>query len=411
MSQLLDTGFESRVPVITGIGVAAPNGLGTDEFWSATRAGTSGIRPITRFPVDRYPVRVAGEIADFVPHEHIPSRLIPSTDRSTQLALTCSGWALTDTGLDLTLLPEFTGSVITTTTFGGVEFIQHELERLWARGPQHVTAYMSYAWFYGVNTGQLSIRHKLKGASGVVVTGQAGGLDAIGQARRRLRDGQRFVVTGGADAPICQYGIAAEATANTFSTGSDPATAYLPFDQAAAGHVPGEGAAMMVLEPLAAARERDVGYGVVAGYGATFDPHVATGRPPNLAKAAKLALADAGLKACDIDVVFADGAGTMAADRAEATAIRDLFGMYGVPVTVPKSMTGRMYGAGAAADVAAALLSLHNGEIPPVVGSTAMADHGIDLVTTPRQAPLRHALVLARGDGGFNSAVVLSAMT
>lgn len=401
-------------PVVTGIGVAAPNGLGTDAFWAATRTGTSGLGPITRFSVDSYPVRVAGEVNEFIAEEHIPSRLIPSTDRSTQFALACTQWALRDAALDPADLPEFAGSVVTANAAGGVEFIQHELESLWSKGPRYVTAYMSYAWFYGVNTGQVSIRHQLKGASGVVVTGQAGGIDALAQARRKLRDGQRFVVTGGADAPVCPYGITAGLTTDTLSTETDPESAYLPFDRAARGHVPGEGCTMMIMEPLSAARDRGAReiYGALTGYGATFDPHPATGKPPMLAQAARIALADAGLTAADVDVVFADGAATVDDDRAEAAAIVELFGPRGVPVTVPKTMTGRMYGAGAATDVASALLAIRGGEIPPTVGSSELAEeHAIDLVIgDARPARLRHALVLARGDGGFNSAAVVSAV-
>ncbi|MEU2874200.1 ketosynthase chain-length factor [Streptomyces olivoreticuli] len=403
---------QDTLPVVTGISVAAPNGLGTEDYWAATRAGVSGLGPITRFEADSYPVRVVGEIDGFAAEEHIPSRLIPATDRSTQLSLACTEWALRDAALDPADFDEFAGSVVTANAVGGVEFIQRELQSLWSKGPRYVTAYMSYAWFYGVNTGQVSIRHRLKGASGVVATGQVGGIDALAQARRRLRDGQRFVVAGGADAPICPYGITAGITAGNLSTVGDPSAAYLPFDRSAQGHVPGEGCAMMILEPLSAARERGASdiYGAITGYGSTFDPHPATGKPPTLDRAARIALADAGLTAADIDVVFADGAATVEGDRAEATALVDVFGRRGVPVTVPKTMTGRMYGAGAAADVAGALLAIRDGEIPPTVGSADLAEeYGLDLVHgSPRSARLTHALVLARGDGGFNSAVVVS---
>ncbi|GHE13583.1 beta-ketoacyl synthase N-terminal-like domain-containing protein [Streptomyces alanosinicus] len=400
------------LPVFTGLAVAAPNGLGTDAFWSATRKGVGGIGPITHFDAGAYPVRVAGEIHGFDAREHIPSRLVPATDRATQLSLVTTAWALGDAELDPADFGEFDGSVVTANAVGGVEFIQRELQSLWSKGPRYVTAYMSYAWFYGVNTGQISIRHQLKGPSGVVVTGQVGGIDALAQARRRLRDGQRFVVAGGADAPVCPYGLTAGMTAGNLSTGEDPDTAYAPFDRSARGHVPGEGSAMMILEPLGAARERGARhiYGALTGYGATFDPHPATGQPPTLARAARIALDDAGLTPDDIDVVFADGAAEAAADRAEATALVELFGPRRVPVTLPKTMTGRMYGAGAATDVVSALLAIRDGEIPPTIGGGDLAGElGLDLVTGgPRPARLDHALVLARGDGGFNSAAVVS---
>ncbi|MYT24247.1 ketosynthase chain-length factor, partial [Streptomyces sp. SID7760] len=133
-----------------------------------------------------------------------------------------------------------------------------------------------------------------------------------------------------------------------------------------------------------------------------------------LGAAAELALADAGVHPDEIDVVFADAAGERGADRAEAEAIAGLFGPYGVPVTAPKSMTGRLAAGGAALDVAAALLTLRDQLIPPTTGTELPAEeYRLDLVTgAPAPAtglPLRTALVLARGRGGFNSAVVVCA--
>ncbi|MFF8860303.1 ketosynthase chain-length factor, partial [Streptomyces althioticus] len=149
-------------------------------------------------------------------------------------------------------------------------------------------------------------------------------------------------------------------------------------------------------------------YGQIAGYAATLDPAPGSGRPPGLRKAAENALADAGVDAADIDVVFADAAGVPDLDRAEAQALTGLFGAHGVPVTAPKTMTGRLLAGGAALDVATALLALRDGVIPPTVNvGAAAADHRLDLVTEPREATLRTALVLARGHLGFNAALVV----
>src|SRR5439155_13200358 len=118
-----------------------------------------------------------------------------------------------------------------------------------------------------------------------------------------------------------------------------------------------------------AARERGArGYGEIAGYAATFDPRPGTGRPPALRRAIGLALADAGLRPDEIDVVFADAAAVGELDRGEATAIADVLGPYAVPVTAPKTMTGRLYAGGASLDVAAALLAMRDSVIPPTVG-------------------------------------------
>ncbi|QIP82883.1 ketosynthase chain-length factor [Streptomyces sp. Tu 2975] len=401
------TAPRTTATVVTGIGVAAPNGLGTEAWWQAVLAGESGIRPLTRFDATRYPVRLAGEIDGFVDADHLPSRLLPQTDRVTRLSLAAAKEALDDWGQDVAALPDYSAGVVTASSAGGFEFGQRELQALWSKGGQHVSAYQSFAWFYAVNTGQISIRHGLRGASGVVVTEQAGGLDALAQARRRIRKGSRLMISGGVDSALCPWGWAAHLAGGSMSTVTDPARAYLPFDAAASGHLVGEGGALFVLESGTAARARGARtYGTFAGYAATFDGP----GTPRLADAARLALADAGLRPDEIDVVFADAAGTRDADRAEAAALSALFGPHGVPVTAPKTMTGRLLAGGAPLDVAAALLSLRDQVVPPTTNTLHPADDcPVDLVTAPRHGMrLRNALVLARGRGGFNSAAVLS---
>jgi act minimal PKS chain-length factor (CLF/KS beta) len=300
--------------------------------------------------------------------------------------------------------------VCTASTSGGLEFGQRELQKLWSRGWEQVSAYMSFAWYYAVNTGQISIRHGMRGPGGVLVTEQAGGLDALGQGRRLVRKGTPLVLAGGVDGSLCPYGLVIQMASGRLSTRTDPTRAYRPFDAEPDGHVPGEGGAILVLETAEAARARGAtGYGEIAGYAATFDPPRGSDREPTLRRAAELAIADAGLVPADIDAVFADAAGVAELDRIEADAIRALFGTGGVPVTAPKTMTGRLYSGGAALDVATALLALRDQVLPPTVNVADLADaYGLDLVRDePRPARLGAVLVLARGHGGFNAAVVL----
>ena len=400
--------------VVTGLGVAAPNGLGVEDYWSATLAGKSGIDRITRFDPSSYPSTLAGEVPGFDPAEHIPSRLLPQTDHLTRLALAAADWALADASVETEAIPEFDMGVVTASASGGFEFGQRELERLWRDGPENVSAYQSFAWFYAVNTGQISIRHGMRGPTGVLVSEQAGGLDAVAQARRQVRRGIALVVSGGFDASICPWGWVAQLAGGRLSTSDDPATAYLPFDERAAGFVPGEGGAILLLERAEATRPgRPHGYGEIAGYGATFDPRPGSGREPGLRRAAEIALADAGIRPADVDVVFADGAGLPELDSVESSAVTALFGPRAVPVTVPKTMTGRLYAGGAALDLVAALLSIRDGVVPPTTNVSRLApavEGELDLVLdSPREAPVRTALVLARGDGGFNAAMVVRA--
>jgi act minimal PKS chain-length factor (CLF/KS beta) len=397
--------------VVTGLGVLAPNGMGTEQCWAATLAGKTGIRPISGFDAARYSVTVAGELADFHAADHVPRALVVQTDKWTQHGLVCAESALADAAVDPTALDEYEMAVVTASSSGGNEFGQREIQRLWEKGPEFVGAYQSIAWFYAATTGQVSIRHGMRGPCGVVATEQAGGLDAIGQARRLVRTGTPLIVTGGTDASLCPYGLVAQTATGRMSTRSDPDRAYLPFDADACGHVVGEGGAIVIVEDRTAALDRGARhlYGEIAGYAATFDPPPGSPRPPGLRRAAEAALADARVTPGEVDVVFADAAGVPALDREEATAITEVFGPGRVPVTAPKTMTGRLLAGGAALDVAFALLSIRDSVIPPTIGTRQQAaGYDLDLVLDePREARVRTALVLARGYGGFNSAMVV----
>ena len=276
-------------------------------------------------------------------------------------------------------------------------------------GGRRVSVYESFAWFYAANTGQISIRKGMRGASGVLVADQAGGLDAIGQARRNLRNGTKLILTGGLDSSLDPWGWLSHFSSGEVSTAEEASSAYLPFDATAHGYVPGEGGAILVLEHSDSGRLPANRYGMVAGYAATFDPPPGSGRPPNLTRALRLALADAGVEPGQVDVVFADGAGVPGRDRSEAQTITEVFGPKRVPVTVPKAGVGRLLAGGGPLDVVTALLAIRDGVIPPTPHTrTVPNEYAIDLVLERRQAAVGVAVVLARGRGGFNSALVIT---
>ncbi|MFB7678181.1 ketosynthase chain-length factor [Kitasatospora purpeofusca] len=396
----------------------APNGLGTKEFWAAVLEGRSGLGPVTHFAADGFPVRTVGEVFADDTLPGVDPRLAVQTDRWSQFALLATEEALADAGVRPQEFSPYDLAVITASSSGGNAFGQREIAALWSKGPRHVGPYQSIAWFYAATTGQLSIRHGMKGPCGVSVAEQAGGLDAIAQARRALLHGDAaLVLTGGTEAPLSPYALACQTASGRLSRSADPERAYLPFDAAAHGHVPGEGGAILVLEDEEGARARGVEapYGEIAGHGATFDPAPGTPGASSsgaLSRAVRLALADAGVRPEEVDVVFADAAGTPELDRAEADSLSEVFGPFGVPVTAPKARYGRLYAGGAPLDVVTALLSLQEQVIPPTgPGTVADAGYGVDLVAEPRAARLRTALVIARGHGGFNSALVVRSLT
>jgi minimal PKS chain-length factor (CLF/KS beta) len=395
--------------IVTGIGIVAPNGADLEEYWASTLAGTSGLATITRFDPSQYDGSVAGQV-DIDVTAQISSRLLPQTDHMTRLALVVSDAALTDAGVDPSTLDRFAAGVVTAASAGGFEFGQKELEALWSKGAEHVSAYQSFAWFYPVNTGQISIRHDLRGPGGAIVADQAGGLDAISKARRHIRGGTPYMVTGGVDVSLCPWSWICFVRSGRLSAEADPTRAYLPFDASASGFVPGEGGAILILEDEQNARDRGAQrYGEIAGYGTAFDPAPGVAGRPGIVRAIENALADADVATHEIDVVFADASGVPELDRVEADAIAGIFGPRALPVTAPKTMTGRLLGGGGPLDVATALLSIRDGVIPPTVNVSAPAyNDAIDLVVdAPRQARLSSALVIARGLGGFNSALIV----
>ncbi|MET0425261.1 MAG: ketosynthase chain-length factor [Actinoplanes sp.] len=398
----------ARNAVITGIGVVAPTGTSTEAHWQAVLRGKSGLGRITRFDPASYPVRLAGQVPGFVARDHVSGRLLPQMDLWTHMSVAAADAALADAAVNPAARPEYDMAVVTASSSGGTEFGQQEMVRLYQDGPSRVGAYQSIAWFYAATTGQLAIRYGMRGPCGVVCNEQAGGLDSLGQARRLIRSGTALVVAGGLDASLCPYGLTAQLTNGSLSTVDDPDLAYVPFDAAASGYLPGEGGAILIVEDEDALEDRPA-YGRVAGYASGIDPAPGSGRPRVLGRVIRAALADAELRPADVDVVFADAMGTVEDDRAEAEALTEVFGPRAVPVTAPKTLTGRLYAGGGALDVATALLAMRHNLVPHTSATSELAPGcDIDLVLGDSRARRLHtALVVGRGHGGFASAVVL----
>ncbi|MCO4696096.1 ketosynthase chain-length factor [Streptomyces sp. RO-S4] len=396
---------------VTGIGVVAPGGLGTDAYWKSVREGLGVLDLITREGCDHLPLRVAGEVRSFDPAALIEDRFLVQTDRFSHFAMAAAALALDDAGLGGEPADPYSVGVVTAAGSGGGEFGQRELQKLWGKGSKFVGPYQSIAWFYAASTGQISIRGGLKGPCGVVASDEAGGLDSLAHAARAVRRGTDVMVVGAAEAPLAPYSMVCQLGYPELSTLDDPDRAYRPFTEKACGFVPAEGGALLVVEDEERARERGVPVrGVVAGHSATFTgaSRWAESRE-GLAHAITGALEDAGVAPEEIDVVFADALGVPEADRAEALAIADALGAHGtrVPVTAPKTGYGRAYCGAPVLDTVSALLAMEHGLVPPTPNVFDIC-HDIDLVTShARPAELRTALVLSRGLMGSNAALVV----
>ncbi|MFF6996456.1 ketosynthase chain-length factor [Streptomyces sp. NPDC008313] len=401
-----------RRAAVTGMGVVAPNGLRVDAYWKSVREGLGVLDRITREGCDHLPLRVAGEVRGFDASDLIEERFLVQTDRFSHFAMAAAALALDDAGLgNGDPADPYAIGVVTAAGSGGGEFGQRELQKLWGQGSKYVGPYQSIAWFYAASTGQISIRGGFKGPCGVVASDEAGGLDSLAHAAGAVRRGTGAVVVGSAEAPLAPYSMVCQLGYPELSTVDDPDRAYRPFTEAACGFVPAEGGAMLVVEDETRARDRGAAVrATIAGHGATFTGASRWERSrEGLAEAIRHALDEAGCAPEEIDVVFADALGVPEADRAEALALADALGAHGtrVPVTAPKTGTGRAYCGAPVLDTVAAVLAMEHGVVPPTPNVFDIC-HDLDLVRTQaRPAELRTALVLSRGLMGSNAALVL----
>ena len=410
--------------VITGIGVVAPSGIGSDAHWKTVLTGENRLRRITLFDPEPYPTTLAGEVADFDHLRYAENRLGVQTDRWTHLGFAGTLLALADAGLPQVAEDPYQVAVTLASSSGGNLFGQRELQRLWRDPARTVGAYQSIAWFYAASVGQLSIRHQLKGPCGVVVAEAAGGLDSLAHARRTIRRGTPVVIAGGTECPLSPYAMVCQLRTGMLSAGQDPRRAYRPFDSGAAGYVPGEGGAVFVVEELQHAVDRGAPriYGELVGWAATHDavthdavthdPADSTGHPPvdptQYARAMRLALAEAGVTPDEVGVILPDALGVPRHDLAEATALRSVFGRHSPPVTTAKPLLGRAHQGGSALDVATALLALHHRMLPvSAAPDEVAAGCELNFVRRSRPPDSEVAMVCARGFDGFNSALVI----
>ncbi len=406
-----------RRVVLTGFGVVAPIGIGKDAFWAAAQAGESGVGRPTLIDNPDLPVHVVGEVKGFDPLVAMSKKLVVRTDRNTQFAFVACKEALADAALDLASEDKSRIGIVLGSNYGGLSYYLDNLVRLHQKGPSFVSAYMAIAWIPSAPVGQLSIFYGTTGYSKTIINDATSGTDAIGVAYRAIKhDEADVILCGGFEAAIAEAAIAGLATfPDVCHDSPDPATAFRPFNAERNGVVIGEGGAIFVLEELERAQARGAHiYAEVVGFAQTtdaYDIHHFEPSGEQYARAMRLALGVSGLTSADVSYINADGRATPEGDRTEAKAIRTLLGERAdsVPVSAPKSMIGNSLAGAGAVDVAFAALAIRDNVIPPTINITQqdpLCD--IQLVTTARRdMPVDVALVVARGTGGSNSALVL----
>ena len=402
----------SRRVVITGLGAVTPIGNTVATYWSGLQSGANGVAPITLFDASKHACRFAAEVKDFDPSGVLDPKETKRWDRFCQFGVVAAKEALAQSGLDITDANRQRIGVIIGSGVGGLLTMETQAHVLEGKGPGRVSPFTVPMMIPNMATGLAAIALGAQGPSSAVATACAAGSNAIGDAFRLLQQGHAdAMVCGGAESAITPLGVAGFASAKALSfRNDDPATASRPFDAERDGFVIGEGAGILVLETLehAQARGADI-LGEVVGYGMTCDAHHITSPIPGGlggARAMSLALADAGLKADDIDYVNAHGTSTPANDSNETAAIKTALGerAMAIPVSSTKSMTGHLLGGSGGIEAVAAVLALQNGVVPPTINHQN-PDPACDLDVVPNQAReqiISTALSNSFGFGGHN---------
>jgi 3-oxoacyl-[acyl-carrier-protein] synthase II len=413
--------MEKRV-VITGMGVVSPNGTGTDAFSQAILAGRSGVRTISHFDSREISVHIAGEVQNFDELAWVDKRERKHVGRVLPLALAAATEALRNSGIDYSSLPiehRRRFGVILGSGGGAQEFTEEQYRLFFHQDYRHMSLFCVPTGVMGTLSSELSTRFGLRGPSHVITTGCTSSTDAMGYAMRQIKSGRAdMVLTGGADAPIA-LGIVKGFLLMKIMTESwndAPERASRPFSADRDGFVLAEGAWMFVVEEYEHARARGAHMlAEVCGYGSTCEAFHRVrlqecGEEP--ARAMQLAIGQAGLTPEALDYVNLHGTSTQLNDRIETRALRLVLGARAaqVPMSSLKSQIGHPQGASGAAGIAATLVAMQHGQIPPTI-NLENPDPECDLDYVPqvgRRAAIEHALCNCIAFGSKNSALVLS---
>ena len=407
--------------VITGMGVVSPNGIGKEEFCRAILAGKSGVKRITRFDVSDLPVQIAGEITDFNELDWVDARERKHVSRAVPLAVAASTEALQDAGLNwesMSLAEKREIGVMLGSGGGAQEFSEEQYRHYFQGTVKQASLFSIPSGTMGTLSSEVSMRFGFRGFSHVFTTGCTSSTDALGYALRQIQFGSLpAMLVGGVDTPLapgimkgfCLMKIM------TPSWNNDPERGSRPFSQDRDGFVVAEGSWMFVLEEYEHARWRGARmYAEIVGYGSTCEAFhrvrlAECGEEP--ARAIQLAMEEAGVSAQDIDYVNLHGTSTQLNDRIETRALKLALGhsAYPTPMSALKSQIGHPQGACGAAGVAATVIAMHHGEIPPTINlDNPDPECDLDYVPQPgRKVQIEHAVCNCIAFGSKNSALVL----
>ena len=407
--------------VVTGLGALTPLGTDAQSSWDGMVKGHSGIKPITSFNTEGYPVRFGGQVPDFDIGQFLPPKEARRMDGFIQHGLVAGIQAVEDAGLEPNSLALDRIGVAIGSGIGGIKTIETCHDVLLEKGPQKVSPFFVPSCIINMVAGHLSIKYGFQGPNIAVTTACTTGTHNIGLAARMIAYGDADVmVAGGAEkatAPTTMAGFASMKALN--ARNEDPAAASRPWDKDRDGFVLSDGAAVIVLESLDHAKARGANiYCELVGFGMSADASHMTSPAENgggAARSMRVALADAELPVTAVDYINAHGTSTPLGDVAETEAIKTVFGHHASTLCVSstKSMIGHALGAAGAIEAVISILALQNDIAPPTI-NLENPDEGCDLNYVAQAAQARDINVVLSnsfGFGGTNGTVIFKSFT
>lgn len=407
--------------VVTGLGALTPLGTDAQSSWEGMVKGHSGIKPITSFNTEGYPVRFGGQVPDFDIGQFLPPKEARRMDGFIQHGLVAGIQAVEDAGLEPDSLALDRIGVAIGSGIGGIKTIETCHDVLLEKGPQKVSPFFVPSCIINMVAGHLSIKYGFQGPNIAVTTACTTGAHNIGLAARMIAYGDADVmVAGGAEKATAPTTMAGFASMKALSArNEDPAAASRPWDKDRDGFVLSDGAAVIVLESLDHARARGANiYCELVGFGMSADASHMTSPAENgcgAARSMRVALADAELPVTAVDYINAHGTSTPLGDVAETEAIKTVFGHHASTLCVSstKSMIGHALGAAGAIEAVISILALQNDIAPPTI-NLENPDEGCDLNYVAQAAQARDINVVLSnsfGFGGTNGTVIFKSFT
>ena len=409
-----------RQPVITGLGIVSPIGVGVEKFWAAAKAGKSGTGTPTLFDVSKLPpeCRVVGEVRDFNPLDWMPGRVAKMAGRFSQFAVAAAKMARTDSRLDAPEFPKERLKVAIGTSLNGQTDVAQPNFLAFLRGDQ-IWPWAALEYPAHAATSHIAIDARALGQTTTFATACAAGLDAIGWAADEVREGRASAVLAGAtETPLSEFILMVFHSVGVLSKWQGPPEeASRPFDLWRAGLVLAEGAAVVTVESEADARARKalIYARILSVASANEGTHLRKVDESGeaVARAIETAICRADLTPSDIDFVCAHGNSMLDYDAAETAGIKRVFGSHAwnMPVSSTKSMCGQSLAASSAMQVIVSCLALRHQIVPPTI-NYEIPDPRCDLDYVPnvaRPARVRTALIHAHSLGGAHVAMILGA--